>query len=188
MQKRVKTDVRTRLIQAAVNLAHRRGFEHTTLVEIARAAKVPPGNLYYYFKTKGEIADAIVEQRLSELSAVQQELGRIQDPRERLCSLVRLRRINLETVSKYGCPVGTFCSELNKDGSQPAKNASKIFSNFLDWIEAQFQEFCSKAEARGHAVHLISVLQGVTVLASCTKNPDFIVMETNRIENWIRTL
>ena len=66
MAKQINSKVRTRLIQAAVSLAYRHGFEHTTLVEIAKAAKVPPGNLYYYFKTKDEIGDAIVERRLSD--------------------------------------------------------------------------------------------------------------------------
>ena len=80
MAKQISSKVRTRLIQAAVRLAHRHGFEHTTLAEIAKAAKVPPGNLYYYFKTKDEIGDAIVERRLSELSAMKTEFAKVVSP------------------------------------------------------------------------------------------------------------
>jgi TetR/AcrR family transcriptional regulator, transcriptional repressor for nem operon len=188
MQAPVKGNVRTRLIQAAVELTHRHGFGNTTLADIAREAKVPPGNLYYYFKTKEEIAEAIVELRLSELSAVQQELGKIESPRERLCSLVLLWLKDRETIAKYGCPIGTFCSELNKDGSVPAKKASKIFADLLVWVEAQFREFCPKGQARGHAVHLVSVLEGVTVLANCSKNPDLMEMESKRLMGWIRSI
>lgn len=188
MQAKEQKGVRTRLIQAAVNLAYRQGFGNTTLAQIAKEARVPQGNLYYYFKTKEEIASAIVEQRLSELSMLQQELGRIQDPKERLSALVRLRLRNLDAVSQYGCPVGTFCTELNKDIGISVPEVSKIFNELLEWVEAQFREFCSKSDARRHAVHVISTLQGVTVLASCTKNPQLMELETKRLEEWIRSI
>lgn len=188
MHPTVKGSVRTRLVQAAVELTHRHGFGNTTLADIAKAARVPPGNLYYYFKTKEEIAEAIVELRLSELSAVKQELGKIESQRERLCSLVLLWLKDRKSLAKYGCPIGTFCSELNKDGSAPAKKASRIFADLLAWVEAQFKEFCPKGQARGHAVHFISALEGVTVLANCSKNPDLMEIESRRLMDWIRSI
>ena len=39
-----------RLIQSAVKLAHRDGFRTTSLADIAEEAKVPVGNVYYYFR------------------------------------------------------------------------------------------------------------------------------------------
>jgi TetR/AcrR family transcriptional regulator, transcriptional repressor for nem operon len=61
-----RVDNRTRLIQAAVTMAYRHGFGKTSLADIAEEAKVPLGNVYYYFKTKEAIGEAIVEQRLQE--------------------------------------------------------------------------------------------------------------------------
>jgi AcrR family transcriptional regulator len=188
MPAQAKPNVRARLVQAAVNLVYQRGFGSTTLANIAIEAKVPPGNLYYYFKTKEEIAEAIVEQRLSELLAAQQALGKLKTPRERLCGLVVSWLKDRETVVKYGCPVGTFCTELNKDSGRTAQKASRIFSNLLAWVEAQFREFCPRRDARGHAVHLVSVLQGITVLAHCSKSPDLIALESRRLVGWIRSL
>lgn len=183
-----KANTRTRLIQAAVDLAYRQGFGSTTLADIAKAAKVPPGNVYYYYKTKEEIAEAIVEQRLSELAAVQAELAKIKSPRERLCKLVLLWLENREAVAQYGCPIGTFCSESRKDGGVAPKKASAIFDGLLDWVEAQFGEFCPRNEARGNAVHLVSVLEGVTVLANCAKGADLLEMESARLLRWIRSV
>jgi AcrR family transcriptional regulator len=57
---KTKTDKRSWLIQTAVKLAYRHGFRTTSLADIAEAAKVPVGNVYYYFKTKDEIGEAIV--------------------------------------------------------------------------------------------------------------------------------
>ena len=66
MQK-TKTDKRSRLIQTAVKLAYLHGFRTTSLADIAEAANVPVGNVYYYFKTKDEIGEAIVDWRQLEL-------------------------------------------------------------------------------------------------------------------------
>ncbi len=62
-------DSRSRLVSAAVGLAYQNGFAATSLADIAREAEVPLGNVYYYFKTKDEIGEAIVERRLAQLSA-----------------------------------------------------------------------------------------------------------------------
>lgn len=188
MPEQQNSNIRKRLVQAAVGLAHRRGFGRTTLADIAKAAKVPPGNLYYYFKTKDEIGEAIVEQRFSELSAMQQELGKVASPKERLCSFVLMSLRGREMVAQHGCPMGTFCSELNKEGGALARKASRLFIDLVPWVEAQFRDFCPKGEARGHAVHLVSALQGATVLANCAKDPDLIKMEANRLVGWLRTL
>ena len=52
-------DKRTRLIETATKLAYGRGFRETSLADIAEAARVPVGNVYYYFKTKEELAEAV---------------------------------------------------------------------------------------------------------------------------------
>src|SRR3569833_827143 len=127
MQASVKSDIRTRLLQAAVDLSYERGFGNTALADIAKKAKVPAGNVYYYFKTKEEIAEAIIERRLSELLEAQWQLGQLKNTRERLCGLISAWLKQQDQLAKFGCPSGTFCTELSKDGGKPAKNASRIF-------------------------------------------------------------
>ena len=65
-------DKRSRLVNAAVGLAYQNGFGATSLADIAREAEVPLGNVYYYFKTKDDIGEAIVELRLAELATQRQ--------------------------------------------------------------------------------------------------------------------
>jgi AcrR family transcriptional regulator len=60
-------DKRTRLIETATKLAYGRGFRETSLADIAEAARVPVGNVYYYFKTKDELAEAVVAPHVSPL-------------------------------------------------------------------------------------------------------------------------
>jgi len=73
------------LVAAASDLLYEHGVERTTLADIAQAADVPLGNVYYYFKTKDDIVAAVVHAHVhqSELATAELEL-RHRSPRARL--------------------------------------------------------------------------------------------------------
>ena len=125
---RTHIDKRSRLLGAAVDLAYQNGFEATSLADIAREAKVPLGNVYYYFKTKDDIGDAIVELRLAQLSAQRQRWNEPGSPKDRLCACVQDVFENKDFLAQYGFAVGTFCSELHKAGGSIATKATEIFA------------------------------------------------------------
>jgi AcrR family transcriptional regulator len=181
-------DNRSRLIQAAVLMAYRHGFGKTTLADIAQEAKVPLGNVYYYFKTKEAIGEAIVEQRLQELESLRRAWDQASSPKERLCACVQAVLANKNILASGGCPIGTLCSELHKDDGPLAKKARALFAAHLDWIEAQFRALGRGNSARGLAVHLLSALQGVSVLAHVVHDPNLVVIETARLKEWISGL
>src|SRR6185312_2772034 len=108
MKTKQLADKRTRLVHAAMTLAYRHGFRRTSLADIAREAKVPLGNVYYYFKTKDEIGEAIVEQRLAELAAQRQRWSESGSPKDRLCACVQGVFENKDCLAQLGCAVGTF--------------------------------------------------------------------------------
>src|SRR5258707_15179901 len=81
-------DKRTRLIETAMKLAYRNGFRETSLADIAEAAHVPVGNVYYYFKTKEELGEAVVERRLAQFREFRREVGRLRSRRQRMFAFV----------------------------------------------------------------------------------------------------
>ena len=181
-------DNRTRLIQAAEKMTYRRGFGQTALADIAKESKVPLGNIYYYFKTKDDIAKAIVERRISRFTRQLEELNKMDSPKERLCGFVQLKIDNREALARSGCPVGTMCSELHKHRGAVAKNATVLFAEALSWMEAQFKALGKGSDSRGLAVHLLSATQGVSVLAHTFHDSRMIEMEARRLKKWIRAL
>jgi TetR/AcrR family fatty acid metabolism transcriptional regulator len=56
-----KIETRDRIIDAALEVAAKKGFNLTTTAEIARKAKVSEGLLYKYFKSKDELCLMMVE-------------------------------------------------------------------------------------------------------------------------------
>jgi AcrR family transcriptional regulator len=171
-----------------MDVSYSHGFGATTIADIAKEARVPLGNVYYYFKTKGEIGDAVVELRLERLRALLQELDKIDSPKERLCGFVQLKVERREKLARAGCPVGTLCSELHKQGGPVAMRATVLFAEALAWLEAQFKALGKRADSRGLAVHLLSATQGVSVLAHTFHDPGLVDIEAARLKQWIREL
>ena len=184
----VTPDKRTRLIQAAVKLTYRHGFAQTALADIAREANVPLGNVYYYFKTKDEIGEAIVEHRLEWSRTQRRAWDAAGDPKDRLRAFVHMSFENRQTLARGGCPIGTLCAELHKEGGPLAKHATVLFGELLDWMEIQFRALGKAVESRALAVHLLSALEGVALLALTFHDPALVVKESSRLDEWIRTL
>ncbi|MDP5008977.1 MAG: TetR family transcriptional regulator, partial [Glaciimonas sp.] len=55
-------ETRTRILDAAVDVFYTRGVSHTSLADVATAAGVTRGAIYWHFKNKGDLFDAMCEQ------------------------------------------------------------------------------------------------------------------------------
>ena len=95
-------DKRTRLVETAMKLAYERGFRETSLADIAEAAHVPVGNVYYYFKTKEELGQAVVERRLAQFRELRQEIDQLSSPKKRLFAFVESIHGNREQLARGG--------------------------------------------------------------------------------------
>ena len=179
---------RQRLVEAAATLFYEQGFNRTTLADIAGGADVPLGNVYYYFKTKEAIGEAIVEERLAHQREVRRQWEQQGDARDRLASFVRMTVDNRRRLARSGCPIGSLCSELHKEDGPLPEQASRLFADWLAWLEEQFRALGKGAESPGLAVHLMSVLQGATLLTHSFGHPRYVEAESRRLLDWIGTL
>jgi len=81
---------RTVLVQSAKQLLHEQGFARTTLADVAQRSGVPLGNVYYYFKTKEAIAEAVIAAHEADLRGLFASwTTKHREPRERLRRLAR---------------------------------------------------------------------------------------------------
>jgi AcrR family transcriptional regulator len=181
-------DKRTRLIETAMKLAYRNGFRETSLADIAEAARVPVGNVYYYFKTKDELAEAVMERRLEEFCAARAEWDRGSSPKERLLAFVDSIQANREQLARGGCPLGGLCAELHREGGALAKKSATLFTEPIGWLQKQFRAAGHDKDSRELAMHLFSAWQGMAAVAYGANDPEVVVMEVRRLKNWINTL
>jgi AcrR family transcriptional regulator len=179
---------RTRLIEAANRLIHQQGFNQTTLADIARESEVPLGNVYYYFKTKEEIGSALIEHRADFYRGVIESWNQLPDPRQRLVALIQMVSGERETLAQNGCPIGSLCQELHKDGGPLADKSASLMAAILSWTEQQFRQLGKEKESPDLALHLVSALQGASLLTHTFHQPDLIARETDRLKKWIDSL
>ena len=171
-----------------MKLAYRRGFRETSLADIAEAAQVPVGNVYYYFKTKEELGEAVVERRLAEFRAFREEMDRLSSPTERLFAFVDGIQRNKAQLARGGCPLGGLCSELHKEGGSLARKSAALFTEPMGWLEEQFRAAGHEKDSRELAVHLFSAFQGMAAVALGANDSDVVVTEVKRLKDWIRSL
>ncbi|MGW6492410.1 TetR/AcrR family transcriptional regulator [Streptomyces sp. NPDC055056] len=169
------------LTAAAARVLHEQGVERTTIADIARAAGVPAGNVYYYFKTKDELVEAALAEHAGQLKELTDELDRLPDPRERLKGLVGAWVSRRDTTARYGCPTGTLAAELDKrdDGGLDLA-AGQVVRLLLDWVAGQYREL-GDADPDGRALTLVGAYQGMSLLSNALRDPEIMTREGARL-------
>ena len=178
---------RERLVAAARQVLYEHGVEKSALADIAAAADVPLGNVYYYFKTKDALVSAVIEDYQQTFGDLSAQLGQEAGPAGRLKALLRWMTSRQERLASYGCPVGSLSSELGKRDDDLRAGAGAILAGWIDWAEVQFRAM-GHGDARELATALIAAYEGIVLLAAALRNPSLISTEISRLSHWIDSL
>ena len=182
------SDKRERLVDAAKNLIHRQGFNQTTLADIARESDVPLGNVYYYFKTKEDICNAVIEERRESIKESLQECRcKENDPKKNLTLAVKMIMKQSDTVAEYGCPVGSLCQELDKTPSPLSEAANQCMKDHIEWASKQFKDM-GYQNAHDMGVEFIARIQGTILLGHTLHDPALIRKQLRSACDWIQSL
>ena len=180
---------RDHIIEAADRLFYQQGYDHTSFADIANAVRISRGNFYYHFKSKDEILDAVINERLA---STRKMLKRWEiegeHPADRIRSFINILLANREKIKRYGCPVGTLCTELAKLNHASKSEANKLFTLFRTWLRRQFTLLGRKTDADELAMHVLAFSQGVATLASSFHSETFIKREVARMCDWLDTI
>jgi AcrR family transcriptional regulator len=81
---------RDALVEAAAALFREKGYERTTVRDLADAVGMQSGSLFYHFSSKGEILYEVMRRGIDDLTgAVRLELEACSDPRDELITMTR---------------------------------------------------------------------------------------------------
>ncbi|MCP2335403.1 TetR/AcrR family transcriptional regulator [Actinomadura rupiterrae] len=182
------TDKRRRLTAAAAEVVHHQGAERTTIADIAKAADVPVGNVYYYFKTKDDLVQAALSEHAEHLSVLTETLGKLPSPRQRLKAMVAAWVDQRETAARYGCPTGSLATELSKrEDDELTQEAGRVMRLLLAWSEKQFRELGLDAP-EDLALSFVGAYQGMSVLANALRDPEIMTRQSAALTRWIDSL
>jgi TetR/AcrR family transcriptional regulator, transcriptional repressor for nem operon len=178
---------RDKIVDVADRLFYEQGFEFTSFAHIAQEVGVSRGNFYHHFKTKDDILDAVIKKRFEDREIILSEWESIgETPKERILLYIKILIFNKDKIMKYGCPVGTLCSELSKLNHPMQDEASTIMTLFRQWLRTQFEQAGAPLDKCDfQALHVLAWSQGVATLASTFKDLDFVKREISDISLWV---
>jgi AcrR family transcriptional regulator len=167
MMKKSKPSNRDIVIRIATALFLEQGYPMTSMDEIVAASKVSKTNIYYHFKSKEELLNAIVTQMIGHYEQVIAEIA----GQSQLAVAERLRRFasllaDQGPDSLGGCPFLTLYVQTNRESRFVREEISHFFQNQIATIERLLQEgidrgeFSSKLPVSQIAVMIVSMIEG----------------------------
>lgn len=180
---------RQNIIDAANTLFYQRGYNQTSFTEIADAAGVPRGNFYYYFKSKDEILETVINNRADRIKEMIAEWDTVyKDPKARLRRYVQMLTNSKSEVVRYGCPMGTLYSELGKTQLDLKTKAIEMLNIFRRWLKKQFNLLGHKEKAQALTLHILAWTQGVALVANIYSDKKLITAEVDQLIEWVEDL
>ena len=173
---RAATAKKDRLIDAAMRRFHHHGIAASSLAAVASDADVPAGNVYYYFQTKDQLTDAVVNRWCDRVVDALARHEAYPDPLDRVRSFVSYAGDRRQAYTDHGCPLAAISS-----------HSGRPLDLVRDWIADQFA-LVDPASAHARADFTFAALQGSFALASAANDCAIIEHSVAHLRHWIDSL
>jgi TetR/AcrR family transcriptional regulator len=87
-EERIRAKNEAKILKAAVDLFSRKGFDGTSITEIARISGLPKANVYYYFPRKKDIYTRLIEKVMDGWDKALEQISPEREPREALSDYI----------------------------------------------------------------------------------------------------
>jgi AcrR family transcriptional regulator len=129
---------REALVSAAARLFWQSGYHSASLADIAKAADVPVGNLYYYYKTKADVALAVASDFVADTQDMLDEISASSaDPRRRLQLLAQRLAASQRARLTHGCPVAAAVREFRGSARAASDKAAEVFTLIAGLVSSE---------------------------------------------------
>jgi len=111
----MKQDTKQKIIQAGAQIIHRKGYNHTGIQEVLKAAGVPKGSFYFYFKNKEDFGLHVIDFFNNMLLEMVEPVisNKSISPVQRLENLFDMFIEMFKTLNyTCGCPIGNLSQEM----------------------------------------------------------------------------
>jgi AcrR family transcriptional regulator len=174
---------REALVSAAARLFWQSGYKGASLADIAKAADIPVGNLYYYYKTKADVALAVASGFAADTQDMLDEISvSAADPRRRLQLLAQRLAASQRARLTHGCPVAAAVREFRGEARAASEKAAEVFTLIAGYVSTETGRTGLRpalALAAGRAA--VSEWQGGIVLGHALGEPAVVAESARRL-------
>ena len=186
---RPASDKRQRIVTAAVDRFHRNGYARTSLADVAEAAGLSAGNMFYYFRTKHDLAKATIDAWCDLLQGYLAGIETEPDALSRILCFVDQAQAMREMYVTLGCPLAGITRDLRQEGEAMQVEVARIYGVQFHWLERQLEDVgISRRMAKVHARDLMGRYHGAIMLAFTQSDPTILDDEVERLRSWVLSL
>ena len=158
---------RQRLLDAAMQLFWRKGYNSTSVADVLEKAGANSGSLYHFFPTKQALLVAVLDRYVEGLYPMlfNPVFERVADPIERIFGVLDVYRESLlSTDLTYGCPIGSLALELHEPDPEVRVRLATNFANWAKAIERGLEEAGDRLPAdldrRALSIFILTTMEG----------------------------
>src|SRR5689334_20890429 len=188
-------ETRDRILAAATDLIHQRGYKATGVAEIVAASGVPKGSFYFYFASKEELGRVLL-QRYREKQ--KEELALVFPADAPAIPTIRaffeegVRKMSDEGC-KSGCLLGNLAAEITE-----SEDLRKELAGVLHDLQQGLAGAVARGQATGElaqdfspegaADFFLSVFEGSILLAKARRDPKALEASLTMLVRYLETL
>ncbi len=195
---RVDAPAKIKFLETAQRLMLSRGYTATTVEDICTEAGLKKGSFFHYFKSKEDLAKAVLDRFVSETYQAEVEAGLFEEPdplRKVYGYLDYVASINRKPGRQIGCLIGNFAQVLSDSHPEIRAHCARHFSWWSGLVktaldEARVRYTPEKAiDTQALAEHVIAVIEGSLIL-SRAKQDSGAVVESNihNLKGYLKTI
>ncbi|MDH5232652.1 MAG: TetR/AcrR family transcriptional regulator [Gammaproteobacteria bacterium] len=169
------SQTRENIVQNAMQLFHRNGFDAVGVNEICQAAGVAKGSFYHFFSTKLDLALAVAETWWYMDQQLRQTWDLDFDPLTRVRMTLNFRcafsrQVKQETGFVLGCPFGRLVIELGNKSEALRQKVAEVFDDNYEWLRKSLTEAVEMGQLEadydvdGAANQILNTIQGIGVI------------------------
>ena len=168
-------DTRQEALLLGQKLLQLHGFNGFSFQDLADSLGIRKASLHYHFKSKQELAVALIEDFDQQFTRWSQKVQAKSDA-EQLRSYFKIFLAMIEEQQKI-CPIGAFCIEMENLDDHVIKTLQKFYETQKIWLSHRLREVHSVSYLKkmgGEEVlaqFIMSTIQGALQTARLKKNP-----------------
>ncbi len=173
-------ETRERILAAATELIHLRGFKETGLADILAASGVPKGSFYFYFRSKEDLGRELLA-RYREQARVRLERDAFPPTGEVIPQVVEFFRAMARGQAEGGCKAGCLLGNLAAEMTDIHEDLRREVVRCFDDLREAFTDALERGQNTGElardfvpaaaADFLMSVMEGAILLAKARREP-----------------
>ena len=169
---KAKENTRSKILNAARELFWEKGYEGTSLADIAERTGANLGSVYYFFRTKEELLLGVLDLYTELLFPVliKPLFEREKDPIERIFGLLDgYRQALIQTGCTYGCPIGNLAIEVATSMPRAREKIAGNFEGWRSWVRKCLEDAKDRlppeADIKSLAIFILTVMEGAVMQA-----------------------